>query len=67
MLILSRATGEKIIIGKEGDVLDGPITICNLDVRGGRVRIGIDCQRDISVHRSEVQDRVDVENEGRNE
>lgn len=48
MLVLSRQVDEKIIIG------DGEITITVVDIRGDKVRIGIEAPRDTTVHREEV-------------
>jgi len=50
MLVLTRKTGEEIIIG------DG-IRVQVIDTKGGRVRLGITAPRDVSVHRSEVSIR----------
>lgn len=47
MLVLTRKTGEEIIIG------DG-IRVQVIDTKGGRVRLGITAPRSVSVHRSEV-------------
>ncbi|MAT11504.1 MAG: carbon storage regulator CsrA [Pirellulales bacterium] len=47
MLVLSRRRDESIMIGKE-------ITITIVDVRGDKVRLGIDAPPSISVHREEV-------------
>ncbi len=47
MLVLSRKTGEKIIIADE-------ITIVIVEVRGEKVRIGIEAPRAMTVHREEV-------------
>ena len=52
MLVLSRHRDESIII-------DGNITITIVDIRGDKVRIGIDAPKDVTVHRKEVQDKVD--------
>ncbi len=54
MLVLSRYKGASIIIGD-----DVKITI--LDVRGDRVRLGIDAPRIISVHREEIYDIIQEE------
>ena len=54
MLCLSRRENESIII-------DGNITITVIEIRDGKVRMGIDCPRDIPVHRNEVQERIDGE------
>ena len=56
MLVLTRKTGEKIVIG-------GNITVTILDGgRGEGVRIGIDAPREVSIHRSEVVDAVSANN-----
>jgi carbon storage regulator len=47
MLVLTRKTGEKIVIGDD-------ITITILDVRGDGIRIGIDAPRGIKIQREEV-------------
>jgi carbon storage regulator len=52
MLILTRNTGESLMIGDH-------IKLTILDVhRGQQVRVGIDAPRDVSVHREEVYDRI---------
>ena len=55
MLVLSRNRDETIMIGD-----DVEITI--VDVRGDRVRIGINAPRSIQVHRKEVYDAIKKEN-----
>ena len=57
MLVLSRRKDEKIII-------HGPSVITIVDVIGNKVRVGIDADRDVAVHREEVQRRIDEEGEG---
>ena len=47
MLVLTRKIGEAIQVGDE-------VTIEVLEVRGGRVRLGITAPSDIGVHRSEL-------------
>ncbi|MBH56975.1 MAG: carbon storage regulator CsrA [Planctomycetaceae bacterium] len=47
MLVLSRRRDESIMIGKD-------ITVTIVDVRGDKVRVGIDAPPSISVHREEV-------------
>ena len=58
MLILTRRINETIIIG------DNEIKITVLGVKGNQVRIGIDADKDISIHRSEVFDRIQAEKDG---
>jgi carbon storage regulator len=50
MLVLTRKVGENIIIGDNIRV-----TIVSID--GGKVRIGIDAPRDVTVDRQEVHER----------
>lgn len=54
MLVLSRKKGEKVIIG-EGAT---QITITVVEIRGDKVRYGIDCDRSIPVHREEVYNEI---------
>jgi carbon storage regulator len=54
MLVLSRQKDESIIIGDD-------IKITIVDVRGDKVRLGIDAPREISVHRIEVYEAIQRE------
>ena len=56
MLILSRKTNESIVI-------DGKITIKILRVEGDLVKIGIDAPPDIPVHRKEVYQEIQKNNQ----
>jgi len=56
MLVLSRQKNESIMIGD-----DVEITI--VDVRGDKVRLGINAPRSISVHRKEIYDAIQREKE----
>jgi carbon storage regulator len=51
MLVLSRKKNESIII-------DDQIRIVVVEVRGDKVRLGIEAPRDIPVHRQEVHDAI---------
>ena len=55
MLVVSRRSGESIVIGND-------IVITVLEVRGGQIRIGVDAPRSITVHRAEVYDEVRAAN-----
>ena len=55
MLVLSRQRDETIIIG------DG-IEITVVDIRGDKVRIGINAPREVQVHRKEVHEAIRREN-----
>lgn len=52
MLVLSRKCGEKIVVPDSGIVL----TV--LEVRGPKVRLGIEAPPHVPVHRSEVWARI---------
>ena len=51
MLILTRRAGEALMIGEN-------VSIKVLGVKGNQVRIGIDAQKDVAVHREEIFDRI---------
>jgi carbon storage regulator len=57
MLVLTRKAGESIVVGDD-------IVVTVLEIRGGQVRLGVEAPRDISVHRSEVQQQVVSERGG---
>ncbi len=54
MLILTRKTGETLMVGDE-------ITLTVLGVRGNQVRIGINAPRDVAVHREEIYEKIKQE------
>ena len=51
MLVLSRKKDESIIINDH-------IRVTVVEVRGDKVRIGIDAPKDVTVHRQEVYDAI---------
>ena len=51
MLVLSRKKDEKIVIGDS-------ITLMVIEIRGDKVRIGIDAPRDVTVHREEIYEAI---------
>jgi len=51
MLVLSRKKNESIIINDN-------VVVTVIDVRGDKVRIGIEAPRDVSVHRQEVLEAI---------
>lgn len=51
MLVLSRKTNQRIIIGHN-------ITIVIVEVQGDKVRVGIEAPKEISVHREEVYEAI---------
>lgn len=54
MLVLSRQKDESIIINND-------ITITVVDIRGDKVRLGIEAPKEIPVHRQEVYEAIQRE------
>ena len=57
MLILTRKTGETLMIGDE-------VTVTVLGVKGNQVRLGVDAPKDVAVHREEIYERIQREQAG---
>ncbi|MEY3458191.1 MAG: hypothetical protein RL215_1348 [Planctomycetota bacterium] len=51
MLVLSRKKDEKIVIGDS-------ITLMVIEIRGDKVRLGIEAPRDVTVHREEIYEAI---------
>ncbi len=56
MLVLTRKKNEVIVIGDN-------ITITVVEIRGDKVRIGIDAPKEVTVHRMEVHAAIQREAE----
>ncbi len=56
MLILSRKSGESLVIGEN-------IKVRILEIKGDSVKIGIDAPRETTVHRQEVYEAILQENQ----
>ena len=51
MLVLSRKKQEQVVIGDD-------ILVTVVDVRGNKVRLGVDAPKDVPVHRKEVHTAI---------
>jgi len=51
MLVLSRKKNESIVI-------DNDITIVVVEIRGDKVRLGVEAPKEVPVHRREVYDAI---------
>lgn len=58
MLILTRRIGEVLVVGENADV---KVTV--LGVRGDQVRLGIEADKNIPVHREEIYNKIQKEKE----
>ena len=54
MLVLSRKKNESIIIELDGKI----ITVTVIDVRGDKIRLGVEAPKEVPVHRSEVYECI---------
>ncbi len=54
MLILTRRTGESVMIGDD-------VSITILGIMDKQVRIGVDAPKDIAVHREEIYNKIQEE------
>ncbi|MEQ7050351.1 carbon storage regulator CsrA [Paenibacillus alvei] len=56
MLVLTRAKGQKIMIGQD-------IVLTVVEVNGDQVRLGIEAPSDVSVYREEIYQSIKEQNE----
>ena len=59
MLVMTRKRGEAIKLGDD-------ITLFVVDIRGDKVRLGIEAPIEMPVHRQEVYDAIQRDNDDRN-
>ena len=55
MLVLTRRTGESLMIGDD-------IKLTIIGINGNQIRVGIEAPKSVSVHREEVYYRIQQEN-----
>ncbi len=55
MLVLCIDVGQKIVIA------DGEVVVTYLEKRGGKIRLGFEASKDISIDRKAVHDRKEIE------
>jgi carbon storage regulator len=51
MLVLSRKKGESIVVRDD-------IVVTVIELRGGRVRLGVEAPDEVTVHRKELYDKI---------
>lgn len=56
MLVLTRKIDQSIMIGDH-------IRVVVVDIRGDQVKLGIDAPRDVMVHRQEIYQEIQAENQ----
>jgi carbon storage regulator len=59
VLVLSRRRDESVVIGDE-------IVVTVIDIRGDKVRLGIQAPADVPVHRQEVWKAIQLEKKSEN-
>ena len=56
MFVLSRKKNEEIVIGDS-------IIVTVLEIRGDKIRLGIDAPREVSVHRREIHEAIEQQHQ----
>ncbi len=60
MLILTRRIGETLMVGDD-------VIVTILGVKGNQVRIGVNAPKEVAVHREEIYQRIQKEQDGGSE
>ena len=61
MLIVTRRIGESLKIGQLEDILESPVTVTVLGIKGNQVRIGVQAQKNVRVDREEIREKIEAE------
>ena len=56
MLVLGRTLGQKIVIKVRGV----EVKIEVVEIHPGKIRLGVDAPSEVTIHREEVQQRIDA-------
>ena len=59
MLVLSRKSQESVVVG-DSDGFEPLVTITVLEFSGNRVRLGFEGDSDVTIHRSEVWEQINL-------
>lgn len=54
MLVLSRKKNESVVINDD-------ITVCVVEIRGDKVRLGFTASKEVTIHRQEVHEAIQFE------
>jgi len=57
MLVLSRKSQESVIVGGS-DGFERMLKVTVLEIKGGKVRLGFEADKEVPVHRWEVWERI---------
>ena len=57
MLILTRRVGEKLIIDVNGEIIE----VIPLGIKGNQVKIGVQADKSVVVHREEIWNKIKQE------
>ena len=61
MLVLSRKKNEAILIGEIGKPTVVVVTV--VEIRGDKIRLGIDAPREVPVHRREIHEAIEQQHQ----
>ena len=67
MLVLSRKKSEQVIITVPPSAETRTVSMMVVEIRGDKVRVGFDADRDITINRKEVADAIERERSAQEE